>query len=123
MFNRLDVLHITTTVWVVGALIIANINLLDDNIIGWLLWMIFAMVVIIIENVEIRKEIRRIKGRIKLLKKQIEIEKAEEKLLKKQIEIEEEKEKLLDKQIEIEKEKEKFSKNKKESEKRKRKNG
>ncbi|MCK5294165.1 MAG: hypothetical protein KAJ49_05890 [Arcobacteraceae bacterium] len=71
MLVRDNTIQIITTIWIVGAFIIAHIYLVMDNFIGFLIWMIFALVLIIIDFLRMNSELKMIRRRIRFIEREI----------------------------------------------------
>ena len=57
----------TSTIWIVGALTIANVWLAIGSTLGWLLWMIFAGVVMLVDVIRVNNQIKLIRTRMMII--------------------------------------------------------
>jgi len=67
-------------IWIVGTVIIANIWLAVDNVVLFGVWMIYAIIIMIVETIRVNNEIKRQMKEIRLLE---QIKKDIEKRIKK----------------------------------------
>lgn len=76
MLIRDNTMQITNTMWIVGAVIIANVFLVADKIYGFFMWMCFAFILMIVEILRVNSKLKMIKRRIRFYENEIkEIEK------------------------------------------------
>ena len=54
----------TNTIWIMGAIILANMYMLHDSMFGFFFWMAFAFVIIILDVLRMNSEIKRIRNRM-----------------------------------------------------------
>jgi len=54
-------------IWIVGTVIIANIWLAVDNVVLFGVWMIYAIIIMIVETIRVNNEIKRQMKEIRLL--------------------------------------------------------
>jgi hypothetical protein len=57
----------TNTIWIVGAVILANMYFIHNNIYGFFLWIGFAFLILIIDLLRINAELKMIERRMRYL--------------------------------------------------------
>jgi len=89
MLIRDNTMQITSTIWIATAIILANMNMLHNRMWGFLLWMCFAFIIIIIEILRMNSELKMIRRRIRFMEREIIKEEEIKKKVKKQFSLDE----------------------------------